>query len=79
LIEIRFNVNAGLDYAENEGFNRRSFTSANGLIQEIPIEEVYGGINRNTLLDFYFNYKPYVDALSTSVDLNSRSLFPGVL
>lgn len=68
--DLRFNLNAGVDYAENEGFNYVPLTSAT-VIQDIPFEEIYGGFNRNTLLDFYFNYKPYIEAISTSVDLTA--------
>jgi iron complex outermembrane receptor protein len=72
--DLRFNLNAGVDYAENEGFTFIPLTSAT-VIQEIPNEEIYGGFNRNTLLDFYFNYKPYIDAISTSVDLTAGHSF----
>lgn len=72
--DLRFNLNAGIDYAENEGFTFMPLTSAT-VIQDIPNHEIYGGFNRNTLLDFYFNYKPYVDAISTSVDLTAGHSF----
>lgn len=72
--DLRFNLNAGVDYAENEGFIYNPVTSA-AVVQDIAYEELYGGFNRNTLLDFYFNYKPYVDAISTSVDLTAGHSF----
>jgi iron complex outermembrane receptor protein len=65
--DLKFNLNAGLDYSENDGFNIRPTTSA-VVLQDIADEEVYWGMNRNQLLDFYFNYKPYVESLSTAVD-----------
>ncbi|MHA6280308.1 SusC/RagA family TonB-linked outer membrane protein [Salinimicrobium sp. CAU 1759] len=71
---LRFNMNAGVDYAENEGFTFMPLTSAT-VIQDIPNHEIYGGFNRNSLLDFYFNYKPYIDAISTSVDLTAGHSF----
>ncbi|GAB2771021.1 TonB-dependent receptor [Actinomadura fibrosa] len=67
---LRFNLNAGVDYAENDGYNRRPLTSA-VVTQPIPDNEVYWGFNRNTLLDFYFNYKPVIEAINTNVDLTA--------
>lgn len=67
---LRFNLNVGLDYAELEGSNFRPLTSA-VVIQDIPNQEFYSGINRNTLLDFYFNYKTNLDFLDTDVDLTA--------
>lgn len=65
--DLKFNLNAGLDYSENDGFNIRPTSSA-VVLQDIADEEVYWGMNRNQLLDFYFNYKPYVESLSTAFD-----------
>jgi iron complex outermembrane receptor protein len=70
LPELKFNVNAGFDYAENQGHNRRPLTSAANN-QDIPYFEEYGGFNRNTLLDFYFNYRNDIDFLNTEVDLTA--------
>lgn len=67
---LRFNLNLGLDYSELEGSNFRPVTSA-VVIQEIPNQEYYSGINRNTLLDFYFNYKTKLDAINTDIDLTA--------
>ncbi|MFD1096449.1 SusC/RagA family TonB-linked outer membrane protein [Salegentibacter chungangensis] len=70
LPELKFNMNAGFDYAENEGYNKRPrYSAANN--QDIPFEEIYSGFNRNTLLDFYFNYKNEVEAIDTDVDLTA--------
>ena len=38
---------------------------------DIADEEVYWGMNRNQLLDFYFNYKPYLESINTNVDLTA--------
>ncbi|WP_345598264.1 SusC/RagA family TonB-linked outer membrane protein [Salinimicrobium sp. 3283s] len=65
--DLKFNLNAGVDYSENDGFNIRPTTSA-VVLQDIADEEIYWGMNRNQLLDFYFNYKPYVESLSTAFD-----------
>ncbi|TDN87628.1 iron complex outermembrane receptor protein [Salegentibacter sp. 24] len=70
LPELKFNVNAGFDYADNQGHNRRPLTSAANN-QDIPYFEEYGGFNRNTLLDFYFNYRNDIDFLNTEVDLTA--------
>ncbi|NJW51322.1 SusC/RagA family TonB-linked outer membrane protein [Salinimicrobium oceani] len=72
--DLRFNLNAGVDYAENDGFSFVPTTAAT-VIQDIPNQEIYGGFNRNTLLDFYFNYKPYLEAISTNVDLTAGHSF----
>ncbi|MCP9200956.1 TonB-dependent receptor [Gramella sp. GC03-9] len=53
---LEFTVNAGFDYAENEGSNSRPVTSAIVAGDSGTFEE-YFNINRNLLLDTYFNYK----------------------
>ncbi|MCC8358841.1 SusC/RagA family TonB-linked outer membrane protein [Salinimicrobium sediminilitoris] len=68
--DLRFNLNAGIDYSENDGFNLRPTSSA-VVLQSIADEEIYWGMNRNQLLDFYFNYKPYIESISTAVDLTA--------
>ncbi|MGB7786667.1 MAG: SusC/RagA family TonB-linked outer membrane protein [Salinimicrobium sp.] len=67
---LRFNLNAGVDYAENDGYNYRPVNSAL-VLQSIASEENYWGFNRNTLLDFYFNYKPFIESINTNVDLTA--------
>src|SRR5699024_25757 len=67
---LRFNLNVGLDYSELEGSNFRPITSS-VVIQDIPNQEFYSGINRNTLLDFYFNYKKTLDAIDTDIDVTA--------
>ena len=68
--DLRFNLNAGIDYSENDGYKSRPTTSAANLM-DIADEEVYWGMNRNQLLDFYFNYKPYLESINTNVDLTA--------
>lgn len=77
LPELKFNVNAGFDYSENNGHNKRpAFAAANGLYQQgRDFAEFYSGINRNTLLDFYFNYNNQIDFLDTKVDLTAGHSF----
>jgi TonB-linked SusC/RagA family outer membrane protein len=70
LPELRFNLNAGFDYAELSGYETRPTTSAANN-QAISFENYYDGINRNTLLDFYFNYNNKIDAIDTKLDLTA--------
>jgi iron complex outermembrane receptor protein len=70
LPELRFNLNAGFDYAELEGYETRPITSAENN-QSVRFDNFYGGINRNTLLDFYFNYNNSLDAINTKLDLTA--------
>jgi len=74
LPELKFNINAGFDYAENDGYQTRPVTSAANN-QDIDYFEDYGGFNRNTLLDFYFNYKNDVEFLDTELDLTAGHSF----
>ncbi|HET8839230.1 MAG TPA: SusC/RagA family TonB-linked outer membrane protein [Flavobacteriaceae bacterium] len=67
---LRFNLNLGVDYAELEGSNFRPINSAI-VLQDIPDQEFYSGINRNTLMDFYFNYKKPITSINTEVDLTA--------
>ncbi|MDG5490307.1 SusC/RagA family TonB-linked outer membrane protein [Psychroserpens sp. SPM9] len=64
---LRFNMNAGIDYSENDGkqFNAVSPTNPNG----VAFQNFYDGLDRNTALDFYFNYKSDVESINTNVDL----------
>jgi iron complex outermembrane receptor protein len=69
LPELKFNLNAGIDYAENDGkqFNVPNPNNPNAF----AFQNLYDGLNRNTLLDFYFNYKKDVESLNTVVDLTA--------
>ncbi|HSP40320.1 MAG TPA: SusC/RagA family TonB-linked outer membrane protein [Gillisia sp.] len=67
---LRFNLNAGIDYSELEGFEERPLTSA--VVGDlIPFQNYYNALNRNSLLDFYFNYRGDLDAMDTKVDLTA--------
>ncbi len=70
LPELTFNMNAGFDYSENDGYNLRPLTAAANTLNQ-PFEEYYSGFNKNQLLDFYFNYKNEIEALDTELDLTA--------
>jgi len=64
---LRFNLNAGMDYSELNGKQYIPITAAsNG--QNVPFQNYYTGLNRNTLLDFYFNYKNDLKKYNTKID-----------
>ncbi|MBT8252694.1 MAG: TonB-dependent receptor, partial [Bacteroidia bacterium] len=66
---LRFNLNAGFDYAELKG---RQYAEASPTRPEDPDgRNFYDGLNRNTLLDFYFNYKDEIESLNTMVDITA--------
>lgn len=68
--ELKFNLNAGIDYAKNEGSSfRPKYAAANN--QNIDAVGEYSGVNKNLLLDFYFNYKKDIEKLNTEVDLTA--------
>lgn len=73
LRDLRFVLNAGLDYAENNGsrFDRGNPNNPDA----VATPEVSNGLNRNTNLDFYFNYKSEVESLSTVVDITAGHAF----
>lgn len=67
---LKFNMNAGIDYSELDGKQYIPVTAAsNG--QNVPFNNYYSGLNRNLLLDFYFNYKMNVDKYDTKIDLTA--------
>lgn len=70
LPELRFNLNAGFDYSELTGSSFRPVNSAANN-QDIAFQENYSGLNRNTLLDFYFNYKKNLESLNTELDVTA--------
>lgn len=70
LPELRFNLNAGIDYSELDGYETRPLTSA-VVGDDVPFENYYTGLNRNSLLDFYFNYKSAIEAIDTKLDLTA--------
>ena len=70
---LRFNVNAGIDYAENNGHR---FGPANpNSIGSVQLNEISSGLNRNTSLDFYFNYKKDIEAIDTKIDVTAGHAF----
>jgi len=65
---LRFTLNTGFDYAEaNNGFQ---IQLANTGVNKLPFDNIttYNGVNRNQLLDFYFNYKTNLDPIHTVID-----------
>ena len=73
LKDLRFNLNAGIDYAENNGY---VFSAANPNNPDaVPTNEVSSGLNRNTSLDFYLNYKKKVESINTLVDITAGHAF----
>jgi iron complex outermembrane receptor protein len=73
LKDLRFSLNAGIDYAENTGFrfapanpNNSGAFAFNGQSQ---------GLNRNTSLDFIFNYKKDIESINTVVDFTAGHAF----
>ncbi|TDU43010.1 iron complex outermembrane receptor protein [Gelidibacter sediminis] len=66
---LKFNLNAGLDYSELSGKEYRlaSPTNPGGF----NYENFYEGFNRNSLLDFFFNYKTDLTSLNTKIDLTA--------
>lgn len=70
---LKFNLNAGVDYAENDG---HSFSPANpNNVGGFNTNEISNGLNRNTSLDFYFNYKKDIESINTKVDLTAGHAF----
>ncbi|MDY2587360.1 SusC/RagA family TonB-linked outer membrane protein [Winogradskyella aquimaris] len=73
LRDLRFNLNAGIDYAENNGYQ---FSAANpNNSGAVPTNEVSSGLNRNTSLDFYLNYKKDIESINTLVDITAGHAF----
>lgn len=73
LKDLRFNLNAGIDYAENSGYQ---FSAANPNDSgSVDFNGTSSGLNRNTLLDFYFNYKKDVASMNTVVDITAGHSF----
>ncbi|TXE09163.1 SusC/RagA family TonB-linked outer membrane protein [Gelidibacter salicanalis] len=66
---LKFNLNAGLDYSEISGKEYRLASPTNP--GSFNYQNFYTGFNRNTLLDFYFNYKKNLSSLNTNVDLTA--------
>jgi len=73
LKDLRLVVNAGLDYAENDGYLFAAPNPNNP--SAFPTNEVSSGLNRNTSLDFYLNYKKDVASINTKVDITAGHAF----
>ena len=73
LKDLTFNLNAGIDYAENDG---HKFIAANpNNAGGFATNEVSNGLNRNTSLDFYLNYKKNIESINTKIDLTAGHAF----
>jgi iron complex outermembrane receptor protein len=70
---LSFNLNAGIDYAENNGHRFEPASPNNE--GAFPLNEISSGLNRNTSLDFYFNYKNEISAVDTKVDVVAGHAF----
>ena len=70
LPELRLNVTAGLDYSELDGKQFIDLRSAT-VTSTTETRNIYGGLNRNTLLDFYLNYKKKLESFNTTVDVTA--------
>ena len=73
LKDLTFNLNAGIDYAENNG-HRFSIANPNNA-GGFDTNEVSSGLNRNTSLDFYLNYKKNIESINTKIDLTAGHAF----
>lgn len=71
---LSFNLTGGIDYSELDGYETRPVTSAANL-QDRAFENEYRGLNRNSLLDFYFNYKTNLEAINSNIDLTAGHSF----
>ena len=67
LKELRFNMNAGIDYSENNGEQFNAATPTNP--DAFAFTNFYNGLDRNTALDLYFNYKKDIKSLDSNIDL----------
>lgn len=70
---LGFNLNAGIDYAENNGYLYSGGNPNNP--DSAPTNEVSSGLNRNTSLDFYFNYKNEIKPIDTKIDVVAGHAF----
>ncbi|WP_296380576.1 SusC/RagA family TonB-linked outer membrane protein [Winogradskyella sp.] len=70
---LTFNLNAGIDYAENNGFRNTAANPNNP--SAFAFNGKSSGLNRNTALDFYFNYKTNVESINTTLDITAGHAF----
>ena len=66
---LKFNLNAGLDYSELSGKQYVGASPKNA--GSFNYRNFYEGFNRNSLLDFYFNYKTTLESINTDIDLTA--------
>ncbi len=74
LPELRFNLNAGIDYSELRGKQYIDLKSA-VVTSTTETRNFYSGLNRNKLLDFYFNYKNEIESVDISYDITAGHSF----
>ena len=70
---LKFNLNAGVDYSELEGL--QTVTKDPRLDTNFAYRNEYSGMNRNLLMDFFFNYKKDVESINTVVDVTAGHSF----
>jgi iron complex outermembrane receptor protein len=70
---LKFNANAGIDYAENDGANYGPANPNNP--DAFPFVGFSSGLNRNTALDLFFNYKTDVESINTKLDITAGHAF----
>jgi len=70
---LKFNLNAGIDYAENTGVNYGPANPNNA--DSFAYTGYSDGLNRNTALDFFFNYKTEVESINTKLDITAGHAF----
>jgi TonB-dependent starch-binding outer membrane protein SusC len=62
LPDLKLNLNAGIDYAESDGYNRVGTNAEflrvteNGVTTTTGRNNIYSGVNRSDLFDLYLNY-----------------------
>ncbi len=68
---LRFTLNTGFDYAEAK--DGRQFQPGNSGLFKNNFDNLrfYNGINRNQLLDFFFNYKKKINPINTVMDVTA--------
>lgn len=66
------NLNLATDYATSEGHNNRPTTSPSTLTSPYWGKiNTYSGTNKNSLLDFYLNYKTDLSKIKSSLDVTA--------
>jgi TonB-linked SusC/RagA family outer membrane protein len=71
LPELTANLNLASDYSESTGNNNRPVTSPSTLTAPLNYGrlEDYGGTRRNSLIDFYLNYKKDIAQIQSTIDV----------